>query len=109
MSPSSLQEVTVLLPVVMFLLTTGATIVVHSLALAAIAHFVLREQQLGRAGVRFWRDLAILASATLLALLAHLVEITIWAVLLESCGEFTRLAAPSYHSAMNYATWAMAM
>jgi hypothetical protein len=102
MSPSSLQEVAILLPVVVFLLTTLATIVVHALALAAIACFVRSEHQFGRAGVQFWRDVAIVAGATLLVLLAHLVEITIWAVVLEYCGEFTRLATAFYHSAMNY-------
>src|SRR5271155_3424824 len=102
MSPSSLQEVAILLPVVVFLLTTTATIVVHALALAAIASFVRREHQVGRAGVLFWGDVAIVAGATLLVLLAHLVEIAIWAVVLESCGEFTRLAQALYHSAMNY-------
>jgi Ion channel len=30
------------------------------------------------------------------------MEITIWAVVLQTCGEFTRLAAAFYHSAMNY-------
>jgi hypothetical protein len=102
MPPPSLPDIAVLLPVAIFLLTTLATIVVHVLALAAIAYFVLREHQLERAGVRFWRDVAIIAGAMLLALLAHLVEITIWAVVLESCGEFTRFAAAFYHSAMNY-------
>jgi len=101
MSASS-QDVAVLLPVAIFLLTTLATIVVHALALAAMAYFVRREHQLGRAGIRFWRDVGIVGGAMLLVLLAHLVEITIWAVVLELCGEFTRLAAAFYHSAMNY-------
>jgi hypothetical protein len=61
-----------------------------------------RERQLGRAGAGFWKDVAIVAGVTLLALLAHLVEITIWAMVLEASGEFTRLAAAFYHSAMNY-------
>jgi hypothetical protein len=104
MSPTSVPDVAVILPVAVFLLTTLATIVVHALAVAAIAHFVSREQQLERAGVLFWRDVAIVAGTTLLALMAHLVEITIWAVVLESCGEFTRLAAAFYHSAMNYSS-----
>jgi hypothetical protein len=102
MAPASSQEVAVLLPLVTGVLTTLATIMVHAIALTAIAHYVRREQQLGRAGVGYWKDVAIVASVTLLALLAHLVEMTIWALVLEACGEFTRLAAAFYHSAMNY-------
>ena len=102
MTPTSSQEVAVLLPLVIALLTTLATIVIHAVALAAIAYYVRRERQLGRAGAGFWKDVAIVAGVTLLALLAHLVEITIWAMVLEASGEFTRLATAFYHSAMNY-------
>ena len=31
-----------------------------------------------------------------------MVEIAIWAVLFDACGEFTGLAPAFYHSAMNY-------
>jgi hypothetical protein len=102
MAPSSSQDVAILLPLVVSLVTTVVTIVIHAIALAAIAYFVRSEYLFGRAGVRFWRDVAIVASATLLALIAHLVEVTIWAVVLYSCGEFARLAAAFYHSAVNY-------
>jgi hypothetical protein len=76
--------------------------VVHGVVLAAIVRFALHEHRLGRAGVHFWRDVGIVASATLLALAAHLLEIAVWAGVPESCGEFTRFAAAFYHSAMNY-------
>jgi hypothetical protein len=102
MVPSSSQEVTVLLPLMISLATTLTTIVVHGVVFAAIVHFVLHEHRLGRTGVHFWRDLGVVAGATLLALVAHLLEITVWAAVLESCGEFTRFAAAFYHSAMNY-------
>jgi len=55
-----------------------------------------------RAGVGFWTDVAIVAGVTLLAIIAHMVEIAIWAVLFNACGEFTGLAPAFYHSAMNY-------
>jgi hypothetical protein len=102
MVPSSSQEVAVLLPLMISLATTLTTIVVHGVVLAAIVRFVLHEHRLGRTGVHFWRDVGIVACATLLALTAHLLEITVWAGALESCGEFTRFAAAFYHSAMNY-------
>jgi Ion channel len=102
MVPSSSQEVAVLLPLMISLATTLTTIVVHGVALAAIVRFVLYEHRLGHTGAHFWRDVGIVACATLLALAAHLLEITVWAGALESCGEFTRFAAAFYHSAMNY-------
>ena len=100
MPSSSPQEVKVLLP-----LSLGpilATIVIHAIALIAVVTIVRREYLLGRAGTRFWRDLAIVTTATQLALIAHLMEITIWAAVLDLCGEFNRFAAAFYHSAMNY-------
>ena len=51
---------------------------------------------------RIWTDVAIVAGVTLLAIIAHMVEIAIWAVLFDACGEFTGLAPAFYHSAMNY-------
>lgn len=65
--------------------TTLTTIVIHAFALTAIVHFVRRQRRLGRVGVRFGRDVAIVASAMLLALTAHLVEITIWATVFAFC------------------------
>jgi hypothetical protein len=78
------------------------TIGVHAVALGATVQFIRREYQFRRAGVGFWTDVAIMAGVTLLALIAHMVEIAIWAVLFDACGEFTGLAPAFYQSAMNY-------
>jgi len=102
MSGSSSQYIAVLQPLAIFLLTTLATIVIHALALISIVHFVRHQRRLGWAGVRFWRDVTIVASATLLALTAHLLEIIVWAMVLVFCGEFAGLGVAFYHSAMNY-------
>jgi Ion channel len=102
MVPSSSQELAVLLPLMISLSTTLTTIMVHGVVLAAIVRFVLHEHRLGRTAIHFWRDMGIVATATLLALAAHLLEIAVWAGVLESCGEFTGFAAAFYHSAMNY-------
>jgi hypothetical protein len=100
-SPSG-QEVEVLLPLLVSLGTILATIVIHAIALIAVIAFVRREYLLGRAGTGFWRDLAIVMAATQLALAAHLIEVTIWAAVLDFSGEFTHFAQAFYHSAMNY-------
>ena len=102
MVPPSSLEVAVLIPLLLALLTTLITIGVHAVALGATVQFIRREYQIRRAGVEFWTDVAIVAGVTLLALIAHLVEIAIWAVLYRACGEFTGLALAFYHSAMNY-------
>lgn len=102
-SPSA-NDVAFGLPLVISLVTILCTIVIHALALLGIIHFVRHQHRLGHAGVRFWRDVAIVASATLLALIAHLVEITIWAFVFIFCGEFAQFAGAFYHSAVNYTT-----
>ena len=100
-SPSS-EDVAVVLPLLVSLVTTLATIVIHGFALIAVLHTVHRQYLLGRAGIRFWKDLAIIAMVIQLALVAHLVEVALWAAVLSLCGEFTRFAGAFYESAMNY-------
>jgi len=102
MATSSIQEAAFLIPLALGLLTTLITIGVHAVALAATVQFIRREYHFRRAGVGFWTDVAIVAGVTLLALIAHLVEIAIWAVLYHACGEFTALATAFYHAAVNY-------
>lgn len=103
MTPSA-QYVAVFMPLIIGLPTTLGTIVIHCVAGVAIIHFFRYQRRQGRAGVRFWRDVAIIASATMCAMTAHLVEITIWGAVFELCGEFTHFGAALYHSAMNYTT-----
>ncbi len=101
--PSSLpQDAAILLPLLVSLVTTLTTIAIHGLALIAVLYVVSREYRLRRAGIQFWRDLSIIATVTQLALVAHVAEIAIWAVVLSLCGEFTHFAGAFYHSAMNY-------
>lgn len=104
MAALSAQDVAIGLPLVISLVTILSTIVIHALALLGIVHFVRRQHRLGHAGVRFWRDVVIVAGATFLVLMAHLVEIAIWATVFVSCGEFAQFAGAFYHSAMNYTT-----
>jgi hypothetical protein len=101
MVPSA-QGVAILMPLIVALPTTLGTIMVHGLAVMAIVHFVRYQRRLGRAGIRFWRDVIIVSGATLLAMLAHLVEIAIWGLVFALCGEFPHLSAAVYHSAVNY-------
>ena len=83
---------------------TFCTVIIHALAMMPMIYFVHYELILGRAGVRFWKDLVIVAGATVLALAAHLVAIAIWALVFSLCGEFSQLAEAVYHSGLNYTT-----
>jgi len=104
MAAPSAQDVAIGLPLMVSLITILAMIVIHALALLGIFHFVRRQHLLRRTGVRFWRDVAIVTGATLLAGVAHLVDVFIWAVVLALCGEFSRLAPAFYSSATLYTT-----
>jgi len=83
---------------------TFSTVIIQALALMPIIYFVRYELRRGRAGVRFWRDVGIIAGATLVALAAHLVAIATWALVFSLCSEFSQLTGALYHSAMNYTT-----
>ena len=97
------QGIAIFAPLIIALPTTLGTIVIHGVAVIAIVHFVRHQRRLGCAGIRFWRDVLIVSGATLLVLMAHLVEIVIWALVFALCGEFTHLAPAVYHSCLTLA------
>jgi Ion channel len=93
-----------LLPLVLGTSAVLCTILIHSLAMGATVNFFRRERRLGRAGVAFRIDLAIMVLTISIAFAAHLIEIALWAALLVLCGEFQDFATAYYHSAVNYTT-----
>ena len=103
MTPSP-ERIAILLPLGVAVILTFCTVIIHGLALMPIVYFVRHELRLGRAGVLFWRDVGIIAAATLISLAAHLVAVATWALVFTLCGEFSQLAPALYHSGMNYTT-----
>jgi hypothetical protein len=101
-SHDAVQHISIFLPLVIFLVTTFATLMIHGFAVQTNVYLLSRELGLGRAGVTFWTDVAIVAGTMIIALIAHLIEITIWGLVFISCGEFSQLGAAFYHSATNY-------
>jgi Ion channel len=99
---TQVQRVTVLLPLVLGAGAIVCTIFIHALGVVATIHFVRRELRLGRAGKSFWIDVGIIAITTSFALVAHLIEIALWAVLFVICREFSEFGTAYYHSAVNY-------
>ena len=97
-----IQHISIFLPLVIFFATTFATLMIHGFAVQTNVHLLRRELGLGRAGVTFWTDVAIVAGTMLIALIAHLIEITIWGLVFVLCGEFSQFGVAFYHSATNY-------
>ncbi len=74
------------------------------MAVIATVNFIRRERRLGRVGAGFLIDLSIVTLAISVALVAHLIDIAIWAVLFLGCGEFSNFGTAYYHSAVTYTT-----
>jgi hypothetical protein len=79
------------------------TILIHALALSAVVNLFRREIKLGRTGI-YLRDLAIVVLVISFSVLAHAIEVAVWALLFIICGEFQQFGAAYYHSAVNYST-----
>lgn len=98
------EQVAVLLPVLAGSIVVLCTIVIHSLALGASVNLFRHERKRGRVGSGLRIDLGIFVLAISFAFLAHLSEITLWAVVFAICGEFKSLSLAFYFSAGNYTT-----
>ena len=96
------HRVAILIPLAVGASAVLCSIFIHALAVGATVNFIRREKRLGRTGVGFWIDLAIVVLAILFAFVAHLIEIAVWAVLFVICGEFQEFGFAYYHSAVNY-------
>jgi len=101
---TQIHRVAILIPLVVSTSAVVSTIFVHALAVGATVKFVRHEIRRGRAGTSFWIDFAIVALTMLFVLVAHLIEIALWAVLFVVVGEFSEFATAYYHSAVNYTT-----
>ncbi len=97
-----MYRVALLIPLIVGSTAIACTITIHGAALAATLRLVRHERTLGHAGAGFWVDLRIVATAMALALIAHLIEMGVWAVLLVLVGEFQEWGVAYYQSAMNY-------
>jgi len=99
-----IQPVAILIPLAVGAIAFLCTIFIHALPLGAIVNLVRHETKVGRVGGGFWTDLPIVVLIISLALLAHLAEVGLWAVVFMMCGEFHELGTAYYHSAVNYTT-----
>ena len=98
------QPIPILLPLAVGAVAIALTILIHALPLSATVNFVRHERRLGRVGASYWKDVGIATRAISYALVAHLVEVAVWAVFFMLCGEFHDFSTAYYHSAVNYTT-----
>jgi hypothetical protein len=99
-----IHQVAIVSPLFVGAITAVCTVFIHAVPLTATVNLVRREKRLGRTGKGFWVDAVIVAMVISYALLAHLIEIALWAVLFIICGEFSTFATAYYHSAVNFTT-----
>lgn len=99
---TQIPRIPILLPLAIGVGVIICSIFVHALPLSGAVNFLRRQRKLGHVGTSFWYDFAIVAMTIAFTLVAHLVEIALWAVLLEWCGEFPQFGSAFYHSAGNY-------
>jgi hypothetical protein len=104
MSLAEPDRIAIWLPLAVSAGAVVATIAIHALAVTATVNFVRREIKLRRTGAGFWPDVTIVSVAISIALVAHLLEIGVWAMLFMLCREFPAFATAYYHSAVNYTT-----
>jgi hypothetical protein len=96
------HRIAVLVPLSVGVVVSLCAVMIHLLPLRATINLIRRERRLGRIGTNPWIDMGIFVRVVSYALLAHLIEVALWAVLLIICGEFPDFGTAFYHSAVNY-------
>jgi hypothetical protein len=97
-------QIAIWIPLVVSVVAAAGTMLIHALPLRAAIDFVRYQKKLRRTGKGFWSDVGIVALVVSYALVAHLAEIALWAVLFVVCGEFPAFGTAFYHSAVNFTT-----
>jgi Ion channel len=101
---TQIQQIPILLPLAVGSVAILCTILIHAMPLGGTLWFVRREKSLGHTGRGFWSDARIVVLVILFAMVAHLIEIALWAVIFLLCGEFADMGTAYYHSAVNFTT-----
>jgi hypothetical protein len=86
------------------LAATLGTMVIHGLVVHTIITGTRRDLQRGTLGAGLWVNLIFVTGATLLALVGHIVEVALWAFVLDICGGVTDFSRALYCSAGSYTT-----
>ena len=101
MAPS---HIAILIPLIVGLAATVATIAIHGVVLHTIIMSLRRDLKRGVLGARVWVNMSFVMATVMLALAGHLAEIGLWAFVLDAAGAVADFGAAIYSSAGSYTT-----
>jgi hypothetical protein len=100
----ALSHIAILIPFLVGLAATVATIAIHGAIFHAIIINLRRDLKRGLLGARTWVNMTFVLATILLALGNHLAEIVLWAFVLDMSGAVADIGAAIYSSAGSYTT-----
>jgi hypothetical protein len=74
----------------------------YGMATDLIVRVVVRLIRAGYTGLEFWKGLVVMTSVTLITAAAHLTQIALWAVALQTVANLPTFGEAFYYSAENY-------
>jgi hypothetical protein len=86
------------------LAATLGTMVIHGLVVHAIITTLHRDLDRGRLGGRLWVNLIFVGGSSLFAFVGHLLEVILWAFVIDLCGGVADFTTALYCSASSYTT-----
>src|SRR6516225_3384952 len=99
-----IHQIAIWIPLALSAIAAVGTMFIHALPLRATVEFVRYEKKFRRTGRGFLGDVGVVVLVVSYALLAHLLEMALWAALFVVCGEFPGFRTAFYHSAVNFTT-----
>jgi hypothetical protein len=78
------------------------SLLLYGMAAAFLMSLIVGLIQKGYAGQLFWQNVAVMMIVSLFTAAAHLIQIALWAVFLQLCGEMSTFERAFYCSAQNY-------
>jgi Ion channel len=100
-----MNRVAILGPLILGLITTTCSIIIHGLSVLVILTFIRNEQARGRRpGATFWIDFKLVATTVMITLGAHAITVCLWAALSIIVGEFEEFGTALYHAGVNYSS-----
>jgi hypothetical protein len=98
------NHIAILIPVIVGLAATVATIAIHGVVVHAIVMSLHRDLERGVLGMGIWVNLTFVTAAILIALAGHLAEIVLWGFTLDASGAVADIGAAIFSSAGSYTT-----
>ena len=97
-------EVGTMHPLIVGIITFVFSVLIQTTAVAVGVALMVAMIRRGRARGSFWNITYIIQLIIFILLVAHLIQIGVWALVFVWCHEFSDFDAAFYHSAVNYTT-----